>query len=289
MKHLKLILGIFAVLGILFSTGCKDLDDVNDQKGNLVIKLTDAPFPVAMIDAATVFISKVEIRKACECEEEGSPFMVLAEFDPPEEFNLLELRNGVTADLVETEIEPGDYDLIRLYVDHAGLQVKDGEDFLLKVPSGAQTGIKIFLEPALQVVGGLSTDVLLDVNVDSSFILKGNLNSPAGIKGFNFKPVIRAVNNTTAGSVAGVVTNSDTAIHNASVWIEQEEVITTAYTDEEGYYAIPGMPAGLYTLSATMEGFNTVIVEGLEVVAGNRTVQDFTLTPLEEEEEEEEE
>lgn len=283
MKNLKLILGIFAVLGILFSTGCKDLDDVNDQKGNLVIKLTDAPFPVAMIDAATVFINKVEIRKACECDEEESPFVVLAEFDPPEEFNLLELRNGVTADLVETEIEAGDYDLIRLYVDHAGLKVKDGEDYLLKVPSGAQTGIKIFMEPALQVAGGLSTDVLLDVNVDSSFILKGNMNSPAGIKGFNFKPVIRAVNNTTAGSVAGVVTNSDTAIHNASVRIEQEEVITTAYTDEEGYYAIPGIPAGLYTLSATYEGFETVTVEGLEVVAGNLTVQDFILTPLEEE------
>ena len=286
MKNLRLLLGIFAVLGILFSTGCNDLDNGNDQNGTLVIKLTDAPFPINMIDAATVSISKVEIRKACECEEDGPPFMVLAEFDPPEDFNLLELRNGVTADLLEVEIEPGNYDLIRLYVDKAGLKVKDGEDYFLKVPSGAQTGIKIFLEPALQVAGGLSTDVLLDFNVDSSFILKGNTNSPAGIKGFNFKPVIRAVNNTMAGTVAGVVNHSDTAIHNASVWIEQEEVITTAYTDEEGYYALPGLPAGLYTLSASYEDFDTVTVDGLEVVAGNLTVQDFTLTPLVAEEEE---
>jgi len=284
MKNLKLVLGIFAVLGILFLTGCKDSFNANDQKGNLVIKLTDAPFPINMIDAATVSISKVEIRKACECDEEESPFKVLAEFDPPKDFNLLELRNGVTTDLLEVEIEAGDYDLIRLYVDRAGLTVKDGEDYFLKVPSGAQTGIKIFMEPAVHVAGGLSTDVLLDFNVDSSFILKGNTSSPAGIKGFNFKPVIRAVNNTTAGTVAGVVINSDTAIHNASVWIEQEEVITTAYTDEKGYYAIPGMPAGLYTLSATFEGFDTVTVEGLEIEAGNLTVQDFTLTKLEEEE-----
>lgn len=286
MKNLRLLLGIFAVLGILFSTGCKDLDQVNDQKGNLVIKLTDAPFPIDMIDAATVFISKVEIRKACECDEEESPFVTLAEFDPPKDFNLLELRNGVSADLVDMEIEPGHYDLIRLYVDNAGLSVKGGETYNLKVPSGTQTGIKIFMEPALNVAGGLTTDVLLDFNVDSSFILKGNTNSPAGIKGFNFKPVIRAVNNTEAGTVAGLVINSDTAIHNASVWIEQEEVITTAYTNEEGYYAIPGLPAGLYNLSASFEGFDTVTVDGLEVVAGNLTVQDFTLTPIVTEEEE---
>ena len=285
MKNLKLLLGIFAVLGILFSTGCKDMDNADDQKGNLVIKLTDAPFPIDMIESATVNIVKVEIRKKSEGEELGFPFINLFEdLEDPLVFNLLELRNGVTADLVEMEIEPGNYDLIRLYVDEAGIVVKDGEAYDLKVPSGAQTGIKIFIKPDLHVAGGLTTDVLLDFSVDRSFILKGNTNSPAGIKGFNFKPVIRAVNNTTAGTVEGVVINSDTAIHNASVWIEQEEVITTAYTDEEGYYAIPGMPAGLYTLSATFEGFETEIVEGLEIEAGNLTVQDFTLTELEEEE-----
>ncbi|MDF1574644.1 MAG: DUF4382 domain-containing protein [Bacteroidales bacterium] len=286
MKKRKLLPGIIAILGILFFAGCQDMenDGISDQNGKLVIKLTDAPFPIDMVEAATVDIVKVEIRKLSEGTELEYPFITLFENDTAS-FNLLELRNGVTADLLEIEIEPGNYDLIRLYVDQAGIVVTGGQEYSLKVPSGAQTGIKIFMEPALQVAGGLSTDVLLDFNVDSSFILKGNTQSPAGIKGFNFKPVIRAVNNTTAGTVAGVVINSDTAIHNASVWIEQEEVITTAYSDEEGYYAIPGLPAGLYTLSATFEGFDTVRVEGLEITAGNLTVQDFTLTRLEEPEE----
>jgi len=288
MKNLKLLLGIFAVLGILFSTGCKDMDTISDQKGNLVIKLTDAPFPIDMIDAATVSISKVEIRKVCDCEEEGYPFITLAEFDPPVDFNLLELRNGVTADLVDMEIEPGNYDLIRLYVDNAGLKVKDGEDYHLKVPSGAQTGIKVFVEPDLHVAGGLTADVLLDFNVERSFILRGNMNSPAGIKGFNFKPVIRAVNNTTAGTVEGMVINSDTALENAYVLMEQivdqdTFEITSASTDENGYYAMPGIPAGLYTLSATLTDFDTVTVDGLEIEAGNLTVQDFILTKIEEE------
>ena len=84
--------------------------------------------------------------------------------------------------------------------------------------------------------------------------------------------------------------NSDTALENAYVLMEQVVEqdtfeITSAFTDEEGYYAMPGIPAGLYSLSATLEGFDTVTVEGVELVEGNLTVQNFTLTKLEEPEE----
>jgi hypothetical protein len=283
MKKVKLFLGILSVLGILFATACQDMDNTNDQQGNLVIKLTDAPFPIDMIEAATVNITKVEIRKVSEGEEDGYPFItVLGE---SQEFNLLDLRNGITADLVDTVIEAGNYDLIRVYVDQAGIVVIGEESYNLKVPSGPQTGIKIFVEPSLRVVGGLTTEVLLDFNVEKSFILKGNMDSPAGIKGFNFKPVIRAVNNTTAGTVDGMVMNSDTALEFAYVLMEQVVEqdtfeITSASTDEEGYYAMPGIQAGLYTLSATLDGFDTVTFEGVEVVEGNLTVQNFILTPL---------
>ena len=285
MKKVKLFLGILSVLGILFATACQDLDNTNDQQGNLVIKLTDAPFPIDMIEAATVNITKVEIRKRSEGNEEEYPFItVLGE---SMEFNLLDLRNGITADLVDVKIEAGNYDLIRVYVDQAGIVVIGEEPYNLKVPSGPQTGIKIFIEPSLRVVGGLTTEVLLDFNVEKSFILKGNMDSPAGIKGFNFKPVIRAVNNTTAGTVDGMVMNSDTALEFAYVLMEQVVEqdtfeITSASTDEAGYYAMPGVPAGLYSLSATLDGFDTVTFEGVEVVEGNLTVQNFTLTKLEE-------
>ena len=283
MKKVKLFLGILSVLGILFATACQDMDNTNDQQGNLVIKLTDAPFPFDMIEAATVNITKVEIRKVSEGEEDGYPFItVLGE---SQGFNLLDLRNGITADLVDTVIEAGNYDLIRVYVDQAGIVVTGEEPYNLKVPSGPQTGIKIFVEPSLRVVGGLTTEVLLDFNVEKSFILKGNMDSPAGIKGFNFKPVIRAVNNTTAGTVDGMVMNSDTALEFAYVLMEQVVEqdtfeITSASADQAGYYAMPGIQAGLYTLSATLDGFDTVTFEGVEVVEGNLTVQNFILTPL---------
>lgn len=276
MKQVRIALGLLAAVGILVSTGCQKIND-GDQKGNLVIKLTDAPFPVDMIDAATVKIVKVEVGYVCDCDQEDYPFITVFEDPDPEPFNLLDFRNGLTADLVDMQIEAGSYNLIRLYVEEAGLVVKDGEEYMLKVPSGAQTGIKVFVEPALQIVGGLTSEIVLDFNLDRSFVLKGNMDTPAGIKGFNFKPVIKAINNTTQGTVAGHVINSDTAIYEAPVWIGED----TVYTDEDGYYAIPGLAAGPYTISATYEGFDTVTVEGLEIVAGNLTVQDFTLTKLE--------
>jgi hypothetical protein len=284
MKKVKLLLGIISALAIIFSTGCQDVDN-NDQQGHLVIKLTDAPFPFDTIAAATVNISKVEIRKVSEGDEDEYPFISL----PVEHmnFNLLDLRNGITTDLVDMEIEPGNYDLIRVYVDEAGLEIKGGDAYSLKVPSGSQTGIKIFIAPALHVAGGLTSEVLLDFSVEKSFVLKGNMYTPAGIKGFNFKPVIRAVNNTTAGTVEGLVTDTASVLlEEASVWIIQDADTITSASTVEGYYAMPGIPAGLYTLSSTKDGFDTVTYEGVEILEGNLTVQNFTLTPEEVTEEE---
>jgi hypothetical protein len=265
---------VFAILGavLLFPGGCQK--DQNDKTGTIVMKISDAPFPIGLIDEANVKITKVEIRNQEETEEK--PFLTLMEEDM--EFNLLELRNGVSAKLLEMEVPVGNYDLIRLYVEDASIKVKDFDTYSVKVPSGAQTGIKVFIKPALKIAGGLTTEVLLDVNVDKSFVLKGNMDTPAGIKGFNFKPVIRAVNNTTAGVVEGVVMDPDSVLlSDASVWIEQDTVVTSAFTDSEGFYAMPGILAGIYSISAVKEGFDTLTFEGVEVVEGNLTVQNFLL------------
>jgi hypothetical protein len=178
------------------------------------------------------------------------------------------------------DIPSGDYDLIRLYVDKASITVKEQGTFSVKVPSGAETGIKIFIEPGITVMGGLTAELLLDFNLEKSFILQGNMNSPAGIKGFIFKPVIRAVNNTRVGVVQGIVMDAGSAtLENASVWIYGDTLVNSSFTDAEGFYALLGIPAGLYSMSAVKEGFDTITVTGVTIVEGNLTVQDFTLEP----------
>lgn len=272
-KHKLLAISLIAGI-IIFMSGCKKNN--LDGYGTLRLSITDDPFPVEYIDSAMVTINKVEIREVTDDEE--YPFITL--FEGEKELNLLELRNGVMEEIIELEVPAGTYNLVRLYVEHASISVKDYSTYDLKVPSGAQTGIKIFIDPGLRVAGGMTTELLLDFNLDESFVLKGNAETPAGIKGFNFKPVIRAVNNSIAGTVKGFVRDTaSAAIPNGQVWIEKDTTIASALSDSTGFYALPGIPEGFYTLYATKENYDTVIFENLEVIAANFSVVDFALTP----------
>ena len=272
-RNYLIAIGIIALALVSF-TSCNK-SDVSDGYGTLKLSITDAPFPVDFIEEAIVTITKVEIRNMDESEE--YPFITV--FEDTVELNLIELRNGVQAELSEVEIPAGNYDLIRLYVEKATISVRDYSTYNLKVPSGAQTGIKVFLDPHIRVADGL-TEILLDFSLDKSFVLKGNMNTPAGIKGFNFKPVIRAVNNSTAGTVQGIVSDtSEVLLANAEVWVEADTVVATAFSDTTGFYAILGIPEGLYSLYATKENYDTVMYSDVEIVASNRTVKDFILTP----------
>ncbi len=265
-------LSIFSVLLIFLIAGCDESVD-NSDTGTLSVKLMDAPFPIDMVAEANVTINKIEVRKD-QSESEENPFLVLSE--EAFEYNLLDLQNGITADLVEMEVPVGDYNLVRLYVDSASIELKDETVYHLKVPSGAQTGIKIFIEPSITVVGGLTTELVLDFDVSESFVVQGNPFTPAGIKGFIFKPVIRAANASTTGSIEGNVLDSDSNnLEDAQVWIEDGDETYTAFSDADGYYMISLIPAGTYTVNATKKTadveYDTVSVENAEVVAGNVT------------------
>ncbi len=272
----KLIFSVFAIALTAFFTACNKTSD-NSGNGQLVIKVTDAPFPIDMVESAMITITKVEIRKAGDGISDGNPFMVLLEDTVT--FDLLDLRNGVTDELLDMEIPAGSYNLLRLYVEEATLKIKDGDTYKVKVPSGQQTGIKIFVSPGLNVIGGLTTELLLDFDLSNSFVVRGNFDSPHGINGFIFKPVIRAVNNTTAGRIIGMVTDtSKVKLGNAQVWVKQDTIIAKSFTDTLGHYALIGLPAGKYSIFATKENYDTVGYSDVNVVAGNLTIKDFMLT-----------
>ena len=265
---------LLAAALILIAGACNETRTGNDM-GRVVLKVTDAPFDIGNIESALVTITKIELRKAGDGISDGNPFILLSEDTIT--LDLIDLRNGVTETLLDMEIPTGTYDLVRLYVDEAGLKLKDSEEIhRVKVPSGSQTGIKIFLRPALEVSEGNLEEVLLDIDLSRSFIIRGN---PMHNNGFIFKPVIRAANMAKAGCIRGMVT--DTAgvkIKEAAVWVEKDTVLATAFTDTLGYYAIIGVPAGEWSVSATKDGYDTVRYDGVVVVAGNKTLQNFELT-----------
>ena len=252
--------------------------------GTLSVLLTDAPLPIDAVDATEVTIDSMVIREKVETgEEAGKPFITLTSEE--QSFNLLDFRNGVAANVVEMEVPTGEYDLVRLYVGEASITY-DGTEHNLFVPSGAQTGIKIFIEPAIQVEGGLTSELLLDFDVNRSFIVRGNPLTPSPIKGFNFKPVIRSSNLSTAGRVTGMVTDAETgdALEGIEVKAEQDTgIVASALTEADGSYTIIGLQAATYnTFSAVAAAdYDSTAVEGVNVVAGNSTTVDFEMNPVE--------
>ena len=176
---------IFALIATVFiMSGCKKTTDVPGN-GNLVVKFTDDPFNISYVESATVTITKIEVRKTGQ--DDGNPFILVS--DDPITLDLMELRNGITEDLPAIDLPAGSYDLIRLYVESAGLKIKDQPgEYNVKVPSGGQTGIKVFITPALHVEGGLTSELLLDFDLAKSFVMRGNLDHSAGVNGFIFKP-----------------------------------------------------------------------------------------------------
>ncbi len=269
------LIGAFVASG--FFAGCsKDDADSSGQTGKIKIQLTDAPFPSDLVEEANVTISKIEVRKSSE--HTGSPFVTLSEEEMS--FNLLELTNGITDSLINMEIDTGSYDLMRLYVSDASIKLSDGTVFDLKVPSGAQSGIKVFFNPEITVAGGLTTELLLDFDVSKSFVAKGSLDSADGIKGFNFSPVIKAANMSTAGRLTGVVADTDTlAVSGAQVSIlASDTTYTTSFTDENGEYAVLGIDAGTYDVIFAKDGYQSDTTHNVQIVAANATTLNVLLS-----------
>ncbi len=273
------------VLGAFF-TSCESLwNDTGDgDTGTLSVVLTDAPFPADLVAEANVTIDSLSIRE--KGGGDGDPFLTLS--TDQRTFNLMDLRNGTIDSLVaELDIPIGTYNLMRLYIGDASVLLNSGDTPSLTVPSGDESGLKLFIKPDLLVGTDERVEILLDIDVSKSFVVQGQPHSSEGITGFTFKPVVRAVNQSTAGRLVGTVTDTSAAanpIPDAQVWVELDSVISSTFTDIlTGDYQLIGLPAEIYTAHATVAGHDTVSFTNVEIKAATDTNLDFALTPLPEE------
>lgn len=292
MKRNIMKIKFFSILlwtAVVLLVGCSDSDDTTAATGRLTVQLTDAPFPHHLVAEANVTIFKIDARNTSmeadtamegELSDTEATFTVLMEQEI--EVNLLDLTNGITETLVDTEVPVGTYDLVRVYVRGINVVLTDGTTYDLTVPSGEQTGIKIFIKPGITVAGNLSADLLLDFDVSKSFVPKGGGQDWTGITGFNFKPVIKACNLSTAGSVAGKVTTLQeevaVGLEGAQVSIFAADTLnTTTFTDATGAYKVMGLTAGNYAVTVELEGYTSQTVEEVAIIAANTTTADFVL------------
>jgi hypothetical protein len=270
------------LLLIISSSGCEklvsdelpSLPESSLQNGEINIWATDAPFPIALIDKALVTVVKMELR-----HEDDSVFRDFSQDTTT--IDLLSLRNGVMESLASREIAPGNYDQLRLYIDRAGLLLKDGRTSTLKVPGGPQSGLKIKFDPSIRIQPGMVVNVMLDFDLSRSFVFTGNIKRAGDIKGFNFKPVIRAAVIDNTGIISGNITDlSGSAIADAAVWVTGDSTIASTYTDQEGAYAIMGLPEGTFSVTSAIEGFVARETGGIQIRPGEKTICNFRLSSV---------
>lgn len=208
MKRPLLFPAVFLAAALLAAAvGCDTAGLSQNGNGTIRVLMTDAP--IDNVAEAHVTIRRVEL-----VGEAG----VVVLSDEDQEFDLLELQNGLTADLAIDEVPDGEYHQLRIIVDEeATLVFKDGSTATLKIPSGAQTGIKIDL-PEFEINGDADeAEILIDFDASKSFV-------KAGASGkWIFKPVIHAERIAVNGEELdeGIeVTGTVTALSDTSIAVE---------------------------------------------------------------------
>ena len=195
-----IIVSLLSVMSPILLSACSDS---RQSSAPITLNITDAPVDEA--DAVIVQFTSVTLRSS------GNDDLVF-EFDSPKSIDLLALQGMASQPLIENEVIPaGEYNQIRLAVNAEFDSVMDSYitvnsvDYELRVPGGSQSGLKI--NTPFTVAAG-STDIsVADENAvyTIDFDLRKSIVNPVGQPGYFLKPVLRLVQNTNTGSVAGSV------------------------------------------------------------------------------------
>jgi hypothetical protein len=265
--------------------------------GTLILGLTDGPPPKNTYDAIYVTIKEISVKHE---DKEGWDRLTGPELDLPKTFNLLDLVNGVIADLGVVELEAGHYNQMRLLLgtepdeeenilgeahDYANYLILEGDDeqIPLKVPSGYQTGIKLVNGFDIEVEG--STELVLDFDANKSIVKAGKSGK------WLLKPTIKMIESVTYSVEGFVEDNEDNRLAEADVSaqiydsaaLDPKDEITvaaSAKSNDNGYYFMYlSLYQEKYNIVATKDGYLPAckVLDSDGLIAGY--IRHFNLTP----------
>jgi hypothetical protein len=267
MKTLKYF---FVTLLIIAVASCSN--DTAEPKGTLSVKLSDAPMHYDQFMSASVTIDKIEIGNNAHINS------MINIMNAPMKYNLLELINGFTETMANTEIPVGNYDLMRLYISSAEMVMKNGNSYTYNMNQHGYSGngmmqsgmmlnsnnrsIDITLNNTLTISEGGMSEFLLDMDVNQSFMLEGvnftgsGPNMMMSMNGFTFMPTMRFVDMSTSGTIHGNVHDTDGNLPNSTISLMHNGALyTTTHSDGNGNYAFIGIPQGMYTIEVKLDGY----------------------------------
>lgn len=254
-----------ALLGMLLVLGCSDSAN-SPVGGTLKVNLVDGP---GDFEAVWIEIARVEVHRAGE--DSSSGWQVVRSI--PGTYDLLQLRNGVSAVLVDGQLPPGEYTQMRLVLG-AGCSVEvDGQSHELTVPSGMRSGLK--LNHPFTIGDDAIHEVTLDFDASRSIHRTGNGR-------YMLRPVIRAMAVVTSGSLRGVVLPGEAR---AAITAFAGVDTFRAWADTtSGAYEFSYLPEGTYDLgfAATSGAYRDTMLFDVPVERLQTTVVDTVTLRLSE-------
>lgn len=249
---------------------CGDSGGAPNGSGQLTLVLKDGP---GTVTAAVVTIDQIYLQ--------GSGGRTVLS-STPVTTNLVTLAADAATLVDDFVIPAGTYSELRFVISGGYVEVDEGNSTPsiyasspnyaglppgavvtgdLQMPSLGTSGLKVKL-PAneLTVTSGSSKILVVDFDVSQNFKIQGNPNTPAGLKGVLFTPVLRAVVRDVAGSISGTVTSSAAGNPGiaglnvqATMNVNGDQVVVNAVTDANGDYTISFLAPGTYAV--TVQGF----------------------------------
>jgi hypothetical protein len=183
-------------------------------QGMLAVKLTDAPFPLDSLKEVNVYVVRIDARRAHTDSAEVDDSLEVEHHEgdddhdgegcdstkwvtiatPERAYNLLTLRNGVTAFLGASPVDTGHFKAVRLVIDPARSNIVLLDGTVLTMTSNppveferrGKHGLFVELEDEIEIDEGGTTTLTIDLKLDKSLTLRGT-----SIRdGFYFRPVV---------------------------------------------------------------------------------------------------
>ena len=235
------------------------------------VSLTDAP--VAAATGLEVTFGRIDLVPASEGG--GGIVGVTAEAGT---IDVLALRNGGLHEFALVDVPAGTYGQVRLIVEEARLAFGDA-GYTVFVPSGAQSGLKVAIEPPLVVVGD-AHDHVAHVVIDFD-VLRGIVETPPGSLSYVLIPTaIRAL--TEIGGIDGRVVEVGPGGAHDGVGGARVDVLdatgslaASTLSEADGSFAVITLHEGAYDLHVSLAGYLDTVVDGVLV-----TVDEITAAGL---------
>jgi hypothetical protein len=235
--------------------GCQNPDDAS-FRGDFRIKLVDAP---AVYDAVNIVVRRVSVHRAGAASSFG--WTVISE--DVKTFNLLDLRNGVSATMASATLPVGRYDKILMLYGISSL-VEDGFERTVYIPEELADGAVVDVE--FEVREGDLVGLTFDMDVTRSIRTTTDGR-------FELRPVIRVQRTDLAGSIAGgIVPDSILAIITTKAGNDSVSTFSLALPGLNSFQLVD-LPEGTYQvgIKSSHPGYLDTLLADVRVIPRQTT------------------